>query len=795
MIDFKSVRNDNDPNIKPTGDSSGEVTKELMDKAVMVTETSSIRKLFDDLIKNKTGTNGVEEYALDLVNERFMKEKKLFKKVDMNACRDPEVVVNILKIKFKHAVELEEEAKKDFEKELKKVERSIEKGTRRNRKLRNKIRNAQNEKWEELTNKFNSKVEGLVKKYKEKTDVDRVKEEEDLLIAGVKVEDKELDLRGETKPKVEVFGKDVGLDVDEKAILIKHPKFAVFGKIDRTKMREEMEATCAKIRWERRINGTGKEENEDVETEEEEEDKIELELREIFNPEEGSLDMTKRLVTDTKTNQRIFLPGPRPAKEEAELLVRRMTWERTTELFIQQYCKENGELTESNLSDKEKSGLKKILKRIKNGEIVVTQTDKSGKLAVNSYDSFVEQGRKHVKDDKEINWKEATAYQNHLSGHTRVLVKVFNVGAQWGEKNEQRVVGAYTTKATVIPVLTTMPKDHKPLDENGDPKTRPVCKASSCANGRISDLVSDVLDKVANVVKDTAECKSTEEMLNKIEEAVKVILEKGENVIVSSEDVSGLFPNLEIKMCSKICADAVRHSELKFEGVDYIWAAKYIAMTCSREEIRGSKLEGIVPVRKYRKGTSPGVTSVEAKGKKKEGEKEEIATKWKFSRTDFTEQEKRELLAKVVEVAVRTTFKLHMYQFEGVMRLQKEGGPIGLRLTGVVARLVMQHWESKFRQLAEENHLEIYMFAWYVDDVNLIMKSLGKGWRWNGIKLEWREEWESEDCKLIEEDDVRTMREVKKMSDSILPIVKTGKSLCWTFRCGKRRGEKKGKTE
>ena len=54
-----------------------------------------------------------------------------------------------------------------------------------------------------------------------------------------------------------------------------------------------------------------------------------------------------------------------------------------------------------------------------------------------SYDEYVKQGRKHIKDDSEIDWKEATVYQNHLSGHCRVLVKVLNIGASWGEKNEK----------------------------------------------------------------------------------------------------------------------------------------------------------------------------------------------------------------------------------------------------------------------------------------------------------------------------------------------------------------------
>ena len=170
----------------------------------------------------------------------------------------------------------------------------------------------------------------------------------------------------------------------------------------------------------------------------------------------------------------------------------------------------------------------------------------------------------------------------------------------------------------------------------------------------------------------------------------------------------------------------MRESELKFEGVDYLWAGKYIAMTCALAEIEESRLTDIVPKRKHRKGTRPGITTKETVAKKKEGEEEEIATKWVFGRTDFNEEEKRSLLAKVIEVAVRTTFKNHLYQFEGRMRVQACGGPIGLRLTGVVARVIMDYWARKFRKLVDENELTVYMFKKYVDDVNLVRKKESK---------------------------------------------------------------------
>ena len=136
-------------------------------------------------------------------------------------------VLLILIVMLKLAVELEEVARKELEKEFKKVEIRIEKGTRRNRKLRNEIRKEQNNKWKELASNYSSKVDFLVRNYNKKKKSKESRDNDDILIEGVKVTDEELDLSNEEKPEVPIYGDDVELDEDEQAILRKHPKFAV----------------------------------------------------------------------------------------------------------------------------------------------------------------------------------------------------------------------------------------------------------------------------------------------------------------------------------------------------------------------------------------------------------------------------------------------------------------------------------------------------------------------------------------------------------------------------------------
>ena len=49
---------------------------------------------------------------------------------------------------------------------------------------------------------------------------------------------------------------------------------------------------------------------------------------------------------------------------------------------------------------------------------------------------------------------------------------------------------------------------------------------------------------------------------------------------------------------------------------------------------------------------------------------------------------------------------------------QVSGGPIGLRATGVVARIVMDRWERNLTTSLRLAKLEVYLLGKYVDYVN-----------------------------------------------------------------------------
>ena len=95
----------------------------------------------------------------------------------------------------------------------------------------------------------------------------------------------------------------------------------------------------------------------------------------------------------------------------------------------------------------------------------------------------------------------------------------------------------------------------------------------------------------------------------------------------------------------------------------------------------------LLPRRHWKKGQRPGPTTPELSAKIPEGKMEPPDSKWESMDPDrdLTDTQKRQLLARAVKTAVKLVFANHVYQFCGVLYLQLAGGPIGLRLTSIVA--------------------------------------------------------------------------------------------------------------
>ena len=203
--------------------------------------------------------------------------------------------------------------------------------------------------------------------------------------------------------KIPVYG-GVSIDEDEATTCRLPPKFTMFSKIEEGRCKMERLMAHTKTRWSRRGTGSPEDQKTDEETygEEETDEQVimENENREIYNPDTKTLNFNKLKATDMKDCPRVGLPGPRPKKEEELMNAKEVIWSEEIENYKREFCKENDEQKEENMTQKEKKGMKKLLERQKSKEIVIGTTYKSSKRTVNSHDNYIQQGEPHVSKDK-----------------------------------------------------------------------------------------------------------------------------------------------------------------------------------------------------------------------------------------------------------------------------------------------------------------------------------------------------------------------------------------------------------
>jgi hypothetical protein len=103
---------------------------------------------------------------------------------------------------------------------------------------------------------------------------------------------------------------------------------------------------------------------------------------------------------------------------------------------------------------------------------------------------------------------------------------------------------------------------------------------------------------------------------------------------------------------------------------------------------------------------------------------------WEFPVVEYTENEKRIILATIVQIGVLVIMNTHLYSFDGKIFIQQAGGPIGLRATCAVARVTMNEWDARWLETMERNNVDIKKGERYMDDIRAILCSLRMGWRW-----------------------------------------------------------------
>ena len=112
-----------------------------------------------------------------------------------------------------------------------------------------------------------------------------------------------------------------------------------------------------------------------------------------------------------------------------------------------------------------------------------------------------------------------------------------------------------------------------------------------------------------------------------------------------------------------------------------------------------------------------------------EGEQaKQAASKYYTFHRQYTTEEKRLIISKVILIATEVAFGHHIYQCQNQLYKQLRGGGIGARLTGIVARIIMDVWMDKMSWILENNDIKVYLMVKYVDDINAATTLIKRGY-------------------------------------------------------------------
>ena len=267
------------------------------------------------------------------------------------------------------------------------------------------------------------------------------------------------------------------------------------------------------------------------------------------------------------------------------------------------------------------------------------------------------------------------------------------------------------------------------------------------------------------------ECRSSEEMRAAVKEANQkggesnmplLASEGGAEVrIIGSTDFKSYYQRLPVRRAAKRVARMAEESELDLK-TDDIELGLFLASTMRREEVEAMGLKEVVQERLHNAGATPGITSREilVRGPL-------CGTKWKPPSRAPTEQERRRMLGKMLELSIIFCMENHFYLLGGEVKRQANGAGTGLRCSEALGRAFGLDWDRRMIQKLEKLNWPPLMIKRYVDDLNALLRALKPGVRYNAMeeRLEMVEEMIELDNE--KEKDARTMEVFKDIANTV----------------------------
>ena len=334
--------------------------------------------------------------------------------------------------------------------------------------------------------------------------------------------------REHMEEQVMVIG-DMDLGSLEKALLKLPPGTSINPKLTEKEFKCENEVLNVKLRFEQRkweeqdqLYDEGLETYKWVdlgEVEKVRRAEEEASIRQIYDPINNILNFSKKRVTDSALNSYVKVPKELTAEKETYIDLRRNRYRSVLQSRIDALNNNS-----SNLPPQEAKGLCTLQEKVKDGELLVLKTDKSGKLVPCSQDAYMEMGKVHFSKDREVNIEKVRNLSDEVAAHTSCWLKMFTVGESHGQASRFRK--SFIGGDSPAPMYCLV-KDHKGLDANGLPKTRPVVSGCSSYNVGLSELCSEVLEAVFKSMKNKVGVISSDDFLAKLHKLNNTVNSEG----------------------------------------------------------------------------------------------------------------------------------------------------------------------------------------------------------------------------------------------------------------------------
>ena len=141
-------------------------------------------------------------------------------------------------------------------------------------------------------------------------------------------------------------------------------------------------------------------------------------------------------------NTRTLPPVEATRKAEAAILVQGESIKRT----VTEHMKKTEQ--ETVLTDVQEKGRRRLAKRVKDGQILITYTDKDARTVICTPDDYKQAARVHTSKDMEVEWSILEPTITRMNRTAKAVVRMFRVGQGGSQSQRDRINKAVITQDT-----------------------------------------------------------------------------------------------------------------------------------------------------------------------------------------------------------------------------------------------------------------------------------------------------------------------------------------------------------